>query len=356
MINLNEILEYAKEKNATDIHLIVGSKPMVRVVKKLQPIDSGEILTNEDVESLIKTCMQEHEAATLESKGEVDFSFTVEGLGRFRANAFKQSKNFSIALRRISESIPAFEDLNLPESIRSFTQLNKGLVLVTGVTGSGKSTTLASLIDLINKERYEHIITIEDPIEYVHKHKNCRINQREIGNDTLDFTSALRAALRQDPDVILLGEMRDRETIQTALLAAETGHLVFSTLHTMGAAETIDRIIDAFPLEHKEQVRAQLAATLKGVVSQELIAGKDKKSLKVATEVMVTNSAIQNLIREGKTHQINSTIQTSANIGMHSMDKSLARLVKSGDITVEEAYIKSRDKNILDRLLLERWT
>lgn len=354
MERLKRIMEQAKKVTATDIHLIVNSKPIIRITKKLVSIEEEEILHEKDIEDILHDYMDERHRMTLNKKGEVDFSFTVEGLGRFRANAFKQQGNLSLALRRIEENIPDFDDLRLPEIIRSFSKLNKGLVLVTGVTGSGKSTTLASLINIINKERYEHIITIEDPIEYVHKHKNCRINQREIGNDTEDFGTALRAALRQDPDIILLGEMRDRETIQTALMAAETGHLVFSTLHTMGSAETIDRIIDAFPLEHKDQVRSQLAATLKGVVSQELIAGKDGKSLKVATEVMVTNGAVQNLIREGKTHQITSVIQTSANLGMHSMDSSLARLTREGHISVNEAYLRAQDKKILERMLLER--
>lgn len=348
---LDEIIEYACSKGASDIHLIVGSKPAIRAYKVMEDIQSKDVLTPETAEILAMSCLSDKNMKTLEECGETDFSFTVGELGRFRANVFKQKGNYSMALRRIPVSIPEFDDLQLPPVIKSFANQHKGLVLVTGATGSGKSTTLASLINVINSTKKHHIITIEDPIEYVHKHKMSKINQREVGSDTNTFASALRAALREDPDVILVGEMRDPETIGVALTAAETGHLVFSTLHTVGAAKTIDRIIDSFPPESQNQVRSQLATVLKGVISQELLPRIDKKGIIAACEIMIVNSAIQNLIREGKPHQINSIIQTNTDVGMQSLDMHLAQLVLRGIVSKDEALVKAQDEHMLIQLI-----
>jgi len=276
-------------------------------------------------------------------------------LGRFRANVYKQRNTFGIAIRALPFNIPSFDSLNLPGVIKTFAQKNKGLVLVTGATGSGKTTTLASMIDMINVERKCHIITIEDPIEYLHKHKNSFVGQREVGSDTKSFTNALRAALREDPDVIMVGEMRDTETIAIALTAAETGHLVLSTLHTIGSAKTIDRIIDAFPSNHQSQIKNQLAAVLEGVISQQMIPKRDNSGIWVACEVMIVNNAIRNLIREGKSYQINSIIQTGSNIGMQTMESSLAHLVLEDEITQGEALLRAADSQLLLQLLNRRW-
>ncbi|MCT4618467.1 MAG: type IV pilus twitching motility protein PilT [Marinisporobacter sp.] len=353
--NLQEILEYAHGKGSTDIHLIVDSKPVIRVHKSLEDIEDAEMITPEISKILADSCMSESHKKILEEAGEVDFSFSVGDFGRYRANIFRQKGNYSIALRAIPVDIPNFDNLKLPPAIRSFANKHMGLVLVTGATGSGKSTTLASLLDIINQERRAHIITIEDPIEYVHVHKKCRVNQREIGGDTKSFATALRASLREDPDIILVGEMRDPETIATALTAAETGHLVFSTLHTIGAAKTIDRIIDSFPTGQQNQVRSQLATVLNGVVSQQLIPKMDGTGITAACEVMIANGAIRNLIRENKPHQINSIIQTSHDTGMQSMDYHLSQLVQQGMISKEAALERAQDEQSLSNLLMPRW-
>ncbi len=349
-ITMGRIIDYALEVKGSDIHLIAGSKPAVRFSKMLQDIPDTEILTPNVIHNLAAGMLNDKQMRELNELGEVDLSTYIPGKTALRINAFKQQNNISMALRLISDKIPDFETLNLPTVIKQFASCHKGLVLVTGATGSGKSTTLASLVDMINQKYQKHIITVEDPIEYVHNHKVCKVNQRQVGSDTGSFSSALRACLREDPDIILVGEMRDEETISIALSAAETGHLVFSTLHTVGAAKTIDRIIDAFPAEKQNQVRSQLATVLKGVVSQEMMP-KIGGGVAVACEIMVTTSAVKNLIREGKPHQIDSIIQTSQSMGMISMDMSLAELVKQGLVTKEVALERAQDESFLLNLI-----
>ncbi|AWZ48086.1 type IV pili twitching motility protein PilT [Clostridiaceae bacterium 14S0207] len=350
-LNLDEIICIAKEKGATDIHLIVNSAPVIRINKELYDIENYPKLSEENCEVLANELLTNQEKEKLNLMGHVDFAFTKKSYGRFRANVFKQQGKLSISIRIISEDIPKFESLNIPRNVKEFYKFNKGLVLITGATGSGKSTTLASLIDLINKNKRKHIITIEDPIEYVHEHKLCKINQREVGKDTKSFKEAMKAVLREDPDVILVGEMRDRETISTVLTAAETGHLVFSTVHTLGAAKTIDRILDVFPENNQLQIRNQLSTVLKAIVSQELILTKDKNGLVPVCEIMIVNSAISNLIREGKIFQINSIIQSSSNLGMQSFDYHLSLLLKNNIINYEEASELAQDKKLFKTLI-----
>ena len=341
-MNIFDLLKIAIELGASDVHITVESAPIVRIKGKFIKL-SDKILTNQDTKKMAQDIAGEKNFIRIEDHGEVDFSVAIDTGERFRINAYKQKGNYAIAARTITAQIPAFESLGLPEILKTFTQKHKGLVLVTGPTGSGKSTTLASLIDIINTNRQAHIITIEDPIEYVHQHKNSIVNQREVGNDTKSFNSALRAILRQDPDVILIGEMRDPETISIALTAAETGHLVFSTLHTIGAAKTIDRIIDSFPPEQQQQIKMQLSTVLEGVVSQQLIPTSDGEGRVAALEIMTAAPAIRNLIREGKTHQIQSSIQTGAKFGMQTMDQDLIRLYKEGRISKEMALSRCND-------------
>ncbi len=293
----------------------------------------NDVLTSQDTEEMVLQLLNKERQNELEKKGEVDFSFGADG-GRYRANIYKQSGKYSMALRVISTSIPSMEVLGLPKVIEQLCHTKRGLILVTGPTGSGKSTTLASMIDYVNSTRDEHILTAEDPIEYIHSHKKSIVNQREVGKDTLSFANALRAALRQDPDIILVGEMRDLDTISTAITAAETGHLVLSTLHTIGAAKTVDRIVDVFPTHQQQQVRTQLASVLQAVVSQQLLP-KEGGGRVGAFEIMVTNSALSNLIREGKTHQMQSIIQTGKAQGMQTMDNCLKDLFRQGTISFE---------------------
>lgn len=352
-MNINDLLEIVIEEKASDLHLTVGIPPTIRLNGKLIHIDLpplAEVDTKELIEQLLegKTIIMEK----FKEKGEVDFSYTVQDRGRFRVNVYKQRGSWATALRSVSIDIPSMEEIGLPKRILENLADNKrGLILVTGPTGSGKSTTLATMIDYINKNRYEHILTLEDPIEYLHKHKNSMINQREIGFDSKSYASGLRAALREDPDVILVGEMRDQETISTAITAAETGHLVLSTLHTIGAPQTIDRIIDVFPPVHQRQIRAQLANILKGVISQQLLPRSDSKGRCVALEMMITNSAISNLIREEKTHQIYSHLQTGAAIGMVTMETCIARHYKEGKISLETAYQYAQNRDELKRII-----
>jgi len=293
---------------------------------------------------MIYSILSEKQKANFEKFGELDLSYELANISRFRVNVFKHRRGEAAAFRLIPEKIKTLSELGLPSILSEFTKKDKGLVLITGPTGSGKSTTLSAMIDIINKKRYDNIITIEDPIEFIHYHKNCLISQREIGSHTKSFFSALRSALREDPDVILVGEMRDLETISMALTAAETGHLVFSTLHTISAAETIERIIDVFPPHQQNQVRMQLAGSLLGVIAQTLIANLDEKGRVPALEIMIANPAIRNLIREGKTHQIPSTIQISKKDGMQSLDQSLKDLLMEGKISQEDAIKKAFDK------------
>ncbi len=348
--SINAILTDAFLKEASDIHITPGVPPVFRIHGRLVKADES-ILTPEMVEEFVREIVSEEQWKVLNEKGEVDFSYSIKGVSRCRVNVYKQRGTFSIAFRIIPVNIPAFETLGLPPVLKEFTKLNKGLVLVTGPTGSGKSTTLASLIDIINTERDLHIITLEDPIEYLHKHKKSIVNQREIGADTQSFANALRAALREDPDVILVGEMRDLETIAIALTAAETGHVVFSTLHTVGAAKTIDRIIDVFPPYQQLQIRVQLSTVLQGVVSQQLLTRRDGKGRVVATEVMIVNAAIRNLIREGKTFQIQSVIQTHQKTGMITMEQSLLDLYRRGLITREDVFNYATDIEFMQKLL-----
>ncbi|SHJ70829.1 twitching motility protein PilT [Hathewaya proteolytica DSM 3090] len=351
--SIEQILAYAETMGATDIHIICGAPPCIRVNKDLYDIPDTDILDTETCYGYACEIMSNRNKQELQTVGQADFSF---GLGdaRYRCNVFMQRGSVSLALRRIPKKIPNFDELRIPAVIKKFADLHKGLVLVTGATGSGKSTTLASLIDIVNTTRKKHIITIEDPIEYMHNHKLCRINQREVGSDTDSFSNALRAALREDPDIILVGEMRDPETINIALTAAETGHLVFSTLHTVGAPKTLDRIVDSFSAERQVQIRNQLSTVLKGIVSQELLPSYNKDSIVPACEVMMVNPAIANLIREGKSHQIYSIMQGSVAEGMQTMDNVLADLVNRKLVSFEEAYARALDRKLFQQLATVR--
>ena len=342
-MEIKELLIIAKEKEASDLHLNIGVPPVLRINGKLTKMNLPE-LTPEITHEMIYSILSEKQKTNFEKKGELDLSYELINVSRFRVNIFRHRRGEAAALRLIPEKIKVLSELNLPPALADFTEKDRGLVLITGPTGSGKSTTLAALIDIINKKRFDNIITIEDPIEFIHYHKNCLISQREIGTHTKSFADALRNALREDPDIILVGEMRDLETISMALTAAETGHLVFSTLHTISAAETIERIIDAFPPHQQNQVRIQLAGSLLGVVAQTLIPDLNEKSRVPALEVMIANPAIKNLIREGKTHQIPSTIQISKKDGMQSLDQSLKDLLMEGTISQEDAIKKAIDK------------
>lgn len=347
-MNIFDLLTQAVNLGASDIHITINSSPIVRVKGKFIKL-SDNILTKEDTKEMVKQIAGEERFKQIESIGELDFSASLEDGTRFRVNAYKQKGNYALAIRTINADVPSFEELKLPESIATFTEKHKGLVLVTGPTGSGKSTTLASLIDMINKNRQAHIITLEDPIEYVHNHKQSIVNQREIGSDSNSFQSALRAILRQDPDVILIGEMRDPETISIALTAAETGHLVFSTLHTIGAAKTIDRIIDSFPADQQQQIRTQLSTVCEGIVSQQLVPTKDGNGRVAATEVMMCTPAIRNLIRDNKTFQIQNTMQTGSSKGMHTMDQDLIKLYHQGKISREMALSRCSDYDYVNK-------
>lgn len=322
-----DILQVAVDAGASDVHLTVASPPIMRVNGKLVRMNEERLLPEETLK-IIRDMLTEDQIIAFEKKGELDFSYSNAGLGRFRVNIYKQRGSYSMALRVVALTIPSMDDLKLPVILKELAMKQRGLILVTGPTGSGKSTTLAAMIGHMNAVRNDHIMTIEDPIEYLHKHDKSVINQREIGNDSHSFANALRAALRQDPDVILVGEMRDLETISTAITAAETGHLVLSTLHTIGAAKTIDRIIDVFPPHQQQQIRIQLASVLEAVVSQQILPKADGNGRVAAFEIMIANPAIRNLIREGKTHQMQTVIQTGSSIGMLTMDASLLDLYK----------------------------
>lgn len=329
------LLDLAIEKKASDLHLTVGIYPALRIQGQLTPLTDREILTPENAEKLIKSFMTEEQKERLLERKELDFSFAYKDV-RLRANVYFQKGYLAASLRLIPKEIRTLSQLNLPPILERFTTPSQGFVIITGPTGHGKSTTLASLIEIINKNRQGHIITIEDPIEYVFEHKKCLISQREVGSDTNSFARALRAALREDPDVVLVGEMRDLETMEAALTLAETGHLVFTTLHTNSAAQTVDRIIDVFPPHQQMQVRLQLANVLTGIVSQRLIPRVSGERI-VACEILIATPAVRNLIREAKTHQIPNVIQTSAAEGMIALDKVLAELVSKGEITIDDA-------------------
>lgn len=348
-MGLRELLKAAMDKKASDLHVTVGVPPMLRINGLLCPYGDLKLFP-QDVQKLVLEVLEGKKLEILDDVGDMDISYSVNGLGRFRFNIYRQRGAYAFAARSIPFEVPDIKELGLPNVVGEVADISKGLILVTGPTGCGKSTTLAAMIEKINNERNEHIITLEDPIEFLHKHKMCIINQREIGCDTKSFASALRASLRQDPDIILVGEMRDPDTIATALTAAETGHLVLSTLHTIGAAKTIDRIIDSFPPHHQPQIRVQLSTVLQAVISQQLIPRSDGKGLVAAVEVMIVNPAIRNLIREGKTHQIDSTIQTGSRHGMQSMDAAINSFYKRGIIKEADALIYAMDPEMVLKL------
>ena len=323
----------------------------MRVRGRITPLDDHPKLTPQDTREVVYSLLNDSQRKRFENEQQLDFAYAIPNVARFRVNVFFQRGAISAAFRHVPDKIESLATLGLPTVLEDFCRKPRGFVLVTGPTGSGKSTSLASMVDLINEEREEHILTIEDPIEFMHRHKKCIVNQREIGADAIDFAKALKSALREDPDVILVGEMRDLETISTALTAAETGHLVFATLHTQSTAQTVDRIIDVFPAEQQHQVRMQLSIALQGIVTQQLLPTADGSARVVACEVLVPTPAIRNLIREGKTHQIYSAIQTSASTGMQTMDGHLAQLVRQGKITRQLAEQRASIPEELKRLL-----
>jgi twitching motility protein PilT len=337
-------------RNASDLHLTAGAPPMVRVRGRLAPLEGYPRLSTTDTREIVYSILTNDQRQRFETDWQLDFAYSVPGHARFRVNAYMQRAAIGAAFRLIPATIMSIEDLALPPATHEFINKPRGFVLVTGPTGSGKSTSLAAMIDAINAQREEHIMTVEDPIEFLHSHKKCIVNQREIGSDAQSFAAALKGALRQDPDVILVGEMRDLETISTALTAAETGHLVFATLHTQSAPQTIDRIIDVFPAHQQDQVRVQLSVALEGVMTQQLIPTADGASRVVASEVLVPTPAVRNLIREGKTHQIPSAMQTGSSVGMQTMDAALATLVRAGKITQRVAEQRSSTPDELRRL------
>jgi len=349
-INLNDLLELLLTTGASDLHLTSGARPAIRLNGELKQVEEQPILTPPVIQRVMYAAMTQKQREKFEENLELDFSYSLPGRARFRVNLYRQRDALGSAFRVIPFEIKKLEDLGIPPAVSNFASLPRGFVLVTGPTGSGKSTTLAALVDLANRTRSEHIMTVEDPIEFLHRHQKCIVNQREVGEDTWSFANALKHVLRQDPDIILVGEMRDLETISVALTAAETGHLVFATLHTQDAAQTIDRIIDVFPPHQQQQVRVQLAGSLQGVVCQTLAKTRDGRGRAVATEVLVATPAIRNLIREGKTHQIYSAMQAGAKHGMHTMDQHLADLVRAGRISYEMGLEKCHHVEDFNRL------
>lgn len=344
------LLEEVVKKKGSDLHLQVGLPPMLRIDGSLVPVAGAEALTDESVETLIFAILDEDQKQILLKDKEFDFSFAFGDLGRFRVNAFHERGNLAAAMRLIPNEILTIEQLGLPQIVSKFADYPRGLVLVTGPTGSGKSTTLAAMLHKINQERSEHIITIEDPIEYTHRSKKSVIVQREVHYDTYSFSAALRSALREDPDVVLIGEMRDLETIASAITIAETGHLVLATLHTNSAAQSIDRMIDVFPPHQQPQIRSQLSNILMAIASQRLVPAIGGGRI-AAAEILVATPAVRNIIREGKTHQLEAVIQTGAEFGMQSMDKTLVGLIHNGTITYDEARNVAVDLEELDRLM-----
>jgi twitching motility protein PilT len=348
--SIDDLLARATEAGASDLHLVPGAPPTMRVHGDLTPLDGDKVMPG-DTRSLLYRILSTEQQKQLEVNRQLDFSYGVPGLARFRVNVHFQRDSLAAAFRHIPEELRTLEELGLPPSLRELAMKPRGLVLVTGPTGSGKSTTLASMVDEVNRNKPHHILTIEDPIEFVHRHKRCVVTQREIGTDAPTFGEALRAALRQDPDVILLGEMRDLETIATALTAAETGHLVLATLHTQSAPSTIDRVIDVFPPAQQEQVRMQLASTLQGVVTQTLLPTADGLGRVVCLEILFPDDAVRNLIRQGKVEQIYSVMQTSTQRGMQTMEHGLAELIRKRVVTPEAAFAVSSRKEQLAGML-----
>jgi twitching motility protein PilT len=350
-LDFAELLMEVVDRRASDLHMTAGAPPMVRVRGRLTPVEGYPVLKPTDTRELIYSILSNSQRQKLETNWQLDFAYTIPGRVRFRVNAYFQRAALGAAFRLIPFEITPLESLGLPPAVAEFANRSRGLVLVTGPTGSGKSTTLASLIDVINETREEHIMTIEDPIEFLHSHKKCIVNQRELGSDATSFADALMAALRQDPDVILVGEMRDLETISTAITAAETGHLVFATLHTQDTPQTIDRIIDVFPSAQQGQIRAQLSVALQGIMTQMLLPTADGAGRCVAAEVLVPTPAVRNLIREAKSHQIYSVLQTGGAHGMQTMDASLSQLVRAGKITRQLAESRAHSAEDLRRLI-----
>jgi twitching motility protein PilT len=350
MFDFADVLLDVLKIKASDLHLTAGSPPMVREKGRLRPLDYP-VLTSQQTREIIYSILTNDQRKRLENEWQIDFAYSIPGQGRFRVNAYFQRASLGAAFRLIPNEMPELDTLGLPPTLREFIKKPRGFVLVTGPTGSGKSTTLAAMLDVINKERHEHIMTIEDPIEFLHRHQNCIVNQRELGSDAQSFALGLKAALRQDPDVILVGEMRDLDTIATALTAAETGHLVFATLHTQDTAQTVDRIVDVFPPAQQHQVRVQLSVSLQGIVTQQLLPTADGQSRVCATEILVPTPAVRNLIREGKTHQIYSALQTGGAHGMQTMDAALVDLVRQHKITRELAEARSSSPEELRRLM-----
>ncbi|MCT4632702.1 MAG: type IV pilus twitching motility protein PilT [Firmicutes bacterium] len=348
---MDQLLNYTLENHASDLHITVGIPPMVRIDGKLYPVEGKERLLPDDTKELVKLVASEDSLAKLDEDGQIDMSYSLPGVGRFRVNIYKQRGSYSMAIRSVPLEIPTIDELDLPDIIKDLSLKKRGLILVTGPTGSGKSTTLAAMINHINENKNCHILTLEDPIEYLHKHGTSIVNQREIGHDSSTYAKALRAALRQDPDVILIGEMRDLETISTAITAAETGHLVLSTLHTVGAVSTVDRIIDVFPPNQQQQIRIQLSNVLQGVVSQQLLKKKDVEGRRAAMEIMICNPAIRNHIREGKTHQILSSMQTGGRFGMITMDNYILKMYRENLISRESALTSAIDQEYVSRVL-----
>jgi twitching motility protein PilT len=346
-----DVLTRMADERASDVHLSPGFPPAMRVRGRIVPLEEYGRLSPQQTRDTVYSMLNDDQRKRFESRKQLDLAYAVPGVARFRVNCFFQRGSISAAFRRIPHEIPQLGELGLPAILEDFTRKPRGFVLVTGPTGSGKSTSLAAMMDVINREREEHILTIEDPIEFLHSHKKCVVNQREIGADAEDFALALKSALREDPDVILVGEMRDLETISTALTAAETGHLVFATLHTQSTAQTVDRIIDIFPAEQQGQVRMQLSIALQGIVTQQLIPTADGAGRAVACEVLVPTPAVRNLIREGKTHQIYSALQTSGSLGMQTMDAHLAQLVRMNRISRKLAEQRASVPEELKRLL-----
>ena len=345
------MLTQVVERNASDLHITPGAHPTIRVRGRLTPLDDFPKLDPSMTREIVYSILGNDQRQRLETDWQIDFAYSIPGLARFRVNAYFQRASIGAAFRLIPADLKTVDQLGLPPVVHELARRPRGFVLVTGPTGSGKSTSLAAMIDEINETRDEHIMTIEDPIEFLHAHKRCLVNQRELGNDAQSFSLALKAALRQDPDVILVGEMRDLETISTALTAAETGHLVFATLHTQDTAQTIDRIIDAFPAGQQDQIRVQLSVALQGIVTQQLLPTADGAGRVCACEILVPTPAVRNLIREGKTHQIPSVLQTGASAGIQTMDSALATLVRAGKISQRLAESRSSTPAELRRLM-----
>ena len=350
-LDFAEVLLEVMDRRASDLHLTAGAPPMIRARGRLVPMEGYPVLTPTDTREIVYSILSNAQRQRFENSWQIDFAYQIPGKARFRVNAYFQRSAVGAAFRLIPFEVVPFDSLGLPPVVAEFAKRPRGLVLVTGPTGSGKSTTLASLIDIINSTREQHIMTIEDPIEFLHQHKKCIVNQREIGSDAISFADGLRSALRQDPDVILVGEMRDLETISTAITAAETGHLVFATLHTQDAPQTIDRIIDVFASAQQGQIRAQLAVALQGIMTQTLLPTADGAGRCVAAEILVPTSAVRNLIREAKSHQIYSVLQTGGAHGMQTMDAALAQLVRAGKITRQLAESQAHSAEELRRLL-----